>query len=73
MVDQAHRRAALSTGSQRTMFKNLSMPQIRMIDEAMSAVGEFGEVHLVVRKGYLRFLVTRKSYDALKFRPGNFD
>jgi len=41
-----------------------------MIDEAMDTVGEFGEVHLVVNKGRFRFLITQKSYDALKYHPG---
>jgi hypothetical protein len=41
-----------------------------MIDEALSSLGEFGEVRLVVEKGHLRFLVTQKSYDALKWQPG---
>jgi len=51
-------------------LKNLSEAQVRMIDEALDAVGEFGEVHLIVQKGRLRFLVTQKSFDALKYRPG---
>jgi hypothetical protein len=41
-----------------------------MIDEAIGSVGEYGEVRLVVEKGRLRFLITQKSYDALKWRPG---
>jgi len=51
-------------------LRNLSNAHIRMIDEALATVGEFGEVHLVVNKGRLRFLITQKSYDALKYRPG---
>jgi hypothetical protein len=43
---------------------------IQMIDEALGSLGEFGEVRLVVEKGRLRFLVTQKSYDTLKWRPG---
>ena len=31
-----------------------------MIDEAIDAVGDFGEVHLVVNKGRLRFVITQK-------------
>ncbi len=48
----------------------LSPSQITMIDEALANLGEFGEVRLVVEKGSLRFLVTQKSYDALKWQPG---
>ena len=54
----------------RLNVRNLSNAHIQMIDEALATVGEFGEVHLVVNKGRLRFLITQKSYDALKYRPG---
>jgi len=54
----------------RLNLRNLSNTHIRMIDEALVTVGEFGEVHLVVNKGCLRFIITQKSYDALKYRPG---
>ena len=37
-----------------------------MIDYAIDSVGEYGEVHLIIEKGRLRFLVTQKSYDVLK-------
>jgi hypothetical protein len=43
---------------------------IQMIDEALRSLGEYGEVRLVVEKGRLRFLVTEKSYDTLKWQPG---
>jgi hypothetical protein len=48
-------------------MKFLDPPQIEMIDEALAALGEFGEVRLVVEKGRLRFVVTQKSHDALKW------
>ena len=51
----------------------LSASQIRMIDEALSQVGEFGEVRLVVERGRLRFLVTEKSFDVLKWESGSTD
>lgn len=54
-------------------LKNLSLSQVRMIDEALGAVGEFGEVRLVVQKGRLRFLITQRSFDALKYRPGEIE
>ncbi len=44
--------------------------QIAMIEEALLSVGAFGEVRLVVEKGRLRFLVTSKSYDVLRYYPG---
>ena len=49
----------------------LEMKQISMIDEALSSLGDYGEVRLIVEKGKLRFLITQKSFDALKWEPGN--
>jgi hypothetical protein len=43
-----------------------------MIDEALAALGDYGEVRLVVEKGRLRYLITQKSFDALKWQPGSF-
>ena len=49
----------------------LDQQQVVMIDEALSALGEYGELRLIVEKGRLRFLVTQKSFDALKWKPGS--
>ena len=38
-----------------------------MIDEALSKLGPFGEVRLVVENSRVRFLVTQKSIDALRW------
>jgi hypothetical protein len=65
-----------STRIERLRLENLDCAflqpaQIAMIDEALASLGEYGEVHLVVDKGRLRFVVTQKSYDALKWQPGS--
>lgn len=49
----------------------LQLKHIQMIDEALCSLGDYGEVRLVVEKGHLRFLVTQKSYDTLKWYPGS--
>lgn len=49
----------------------LNQRQVVMIDEALSALGEYGEVRLIIERGRLRFLVTQKSFDALKWEPGS--
>lgn len=54
-------------------LKYLQPRQILMIDEAIEAVGEYGEVHLKVEKGRLKFLVTQTSHDALKYEIGTFE
>ena len=51
-------------------LKFLGPSQIKMIDEALEAVGPYGEVQLIVEKGRLRFVVTKNSHDALKWQPG---
>lgn len=56
-----------------TSYQFLQSHQIAMIDEALHSLGEFGEVRLVVEKGRLRFLVTQKSFDALKWQPGSLE
>ena len=58
-----------ATGESYTL-KFMDWNQIPMVDEALSSLGEYGEVRLIVEKGRLRFLVTQKSYDALKWQPG---
>ena len=54
-------------------LKFLGRSQIKMIDEALEAVGPFGEVQLIVEKGRLRFVVTKNSHDALKWHPGDIE
>ncbi|NMC11505.1 MAG: hypothetical protein GYA34_01330 [Chloroflexi bacterium] len=54
-------------------LKILEPKQIFMIDEALNSIGEFGEVRLVVEKGRLRFLITNKSFDVLKWQPGSLE
>jgi hypothetical protein len=51
-------------------LKFIEWNQIPMVDEALQSLGEYGEVRLIVEKGRLRFLVTQKSFDALKWQPG---
>lgn len=46
--------------------KMLQASQITLIEQALQQIGEFGEVHLVVEKGRLRFIELVKSLDVLK-------
>ena len=48
--------------NERAELKFLDLSQISMIDEALAAAGEFGEVRLVVESGQLRFVVTRTRF-----------
>ena len=49
----------------------LSSDQVEMIEEALRCAGDYGEVRLVIEKGRLRFVIVERSFDALKWRPGN--
>ena len=60
----------LNRSDERSFLRVLNASQVDMIDEALSAVGEFGEVRLIVEKGRLRFVVTEKSFDVMKWQPG---
>ncbi len=42
---------------------SLSMHQVYTIDEALMAVGPFGEVRLIKNRGKLRFIQTVRSED----------
>ena len=52
-------------------LKFLHPQQVVMIDEALAALEDFGEIRLIIEKKRLRFLVTQKSFDALKWQPGS--
>jgi len=52
-------------------LKFLTSSQITMLDEALAELGEYGELHLVIDKGRLRFLVIQKSYDANKWNSSD--
>ena len=60
-------------GNEKDLLSFLDQRQVTMIDEALAALGEFGELRLVVEKGRLRFIITQKSFDALKWQPGKLD
>jgi hypothetical protein len=55
-------------GDGRLALKFLKLDEVTMIDEALDELGEYGEVRLVIQKSRLRFVVTQKSYDAIKWR-----
>ena len=66
---QTEKKVQLSLDS-RSAF--LNKYQIKMIDAALTSLGKFGEVRLVVEKGVLRYIVTQNSIDALKCSLDDF-
>jgi hypothetical protein len=71
MEDQAFKDKVSNEDGQNYTPKHMELHQIYMIDEALGTLGDYGEIRLIVEKGRLRFLVTQKSYDALKWQPGH--
>ena len=69
MTSDLSRNESKGKSQQSKQLKFLGQSQIKMIDEALEAVGPFGEVQLIVEKGRLRFVVTKNSHDALKWDP----
>ena len=69
MTDNLSRNVSKANASSSKPLKFLGRSQIKMIDEALDAVGPYGEVQLIVEKGRLRFVVTKNSHDALKWHP----
>jgi hypothetical protein len=69
-MDRDRVKISLSRASDDSGLINLSVDQIIMIDEAISVVGDFGEVRLVINRGQLHYLVTQKSYNARAYQPG---
>ena len=54
-----------------TKLKMLSIEQLRQIDELLSSVGEYGEVHLVIQHGELRYINRLESHKAWKNNSSN--
>jgi hypothetical protein len=47
-------------------FKKLTLEQIRHIDQVLASLGDYGEVHLVVQRGELRYINKLESFKAWK-------
>jgi hypothetical protein len=50
-------------------LKFLTQEQIVRIDELLCTVGEYGEIHLIVQKGELRYINKVESYKAWSDKP----
>lgn len=49
----------------------LTSDQVDQINEALSSVGEFGEVHLVIQRGVLKYINILNSHKAWKDEKEN--
>ena len=71
MEKESHQTTSQTENHSWHSLKFLNLLQVQMIDEALSAVGDYGEVRLIMQKGRLRFVVTHNSHDALLWEPGS--
>ncbi len=45
-------------------LKRLSLQQVQRIDDFLTSLGDYGEVHLIVQNGELRYINTVESHKA---------
>ena len=50
-------------------LKKLTLEQVRRIDEVIASLSEYGEVHLIVQHGELRYINKVESFKAWKNEP----
>ncbi|HJR79150.1 MAG TPA: DUF2292 domain-containing protein [Anaerolineales bacterium] len=60
MTDSSQAAALLRT----LKLKKLSLEQIKRIDEVLASLCEYGEVHLVVQHGEIRYINKVESFKA---------
>lgn len=47
-------------------LKKLTLEQVQQLDKLLASLGDYGEVHLVVQHGELRYINKLESYKAWK-------
>jgi hypothetical protein len=52
--------------SQALNLKKLTPEQVKRIDEVLASLGEYGEVHLIIKQGELRYINKVESFKAWK-------
>lgn len=58
-----------ASSPQALKLKKLTLEQVRRIDEVLASLEEYGEVHLVVQNGELRYINKVESFKAWKDKP----
>ncbi len=59
--DSSSRRKTVSSALE---LKKLNLDQIRRIDALLASLGDYGEIHLIVQHGELRYINKVESYKA---------
>jgi hypothetical protein len=73
MPENAKQTKVISPNGDSYLLEFLDPRQVLMVDEALNSLGDYGEVRLVVEKGRLRFVITQRSFDTLKWQPGSIE
>ena len=47
-------------------LKKLTVEQVEQIDQLLSSLGEYGEIHLIVQRGVLKYINKMESHKAWK-------
>jgi hypothetical protein len=55
-----------SSSSQPLKLKALNLEQVRHIDQVLASLGDYGEVHLIVQHGELRYINKVESFKVRK-------
>jgi len=58
-----------SSSSEPLRLKSLNLDQVRHIDSVLASLGEYGEVHLIVQRGELRYINRVESFKVWKDDP----
>ena len=50
-------------------LKKLTVDQVKHIDEVLASLGDYGELHLIIQNGELRYINKVQSFSARKIEP----
>ena len=50
-------------------LRKLTVDQVKHIDEVLASLGDYGELHLIIQNGELRYINKVQSYSARKSEP----
>jgi hypothetical protein len=55
--------------SQSLQLKKLTVEQVKYIDEVLASLGDYGELHLIIQNGELRYINKVESFSAKRSEP----
>lgn len=50
-------------------LKKLTLEQVKRIDEVLNSLGDYGELHLIIQNGELRYINRVQSFSARNIEP----